>query len=583
MRLPAAAAAVLSAFLLQASFPPLARADAAWFALVPLLAALHRAAPRDGFRLGWGTGFLFWLGSLAWLWRLVDNGGPLPLVLLGHVALAAYLALYTGLFGMAVAWLRGGGRLDGRPWGRFWASLLLEPLLWTGAEHLRGVLFTGFPWNGLGISQYRGTGLIQCASWGGVAVVSLLLMAVNGGIAALLEGFWQDVAARRRPPDRTAAGTPAGVRRVPRRLPLRSAELMTAVALTAACWLWGMERLRRVDETVSAAPRWRLVLVHPDAPSFFERDEEGLDVLSGDLLAYAELVAAFAPDLCIWPETTLPGPLPHDESTLALAAAAVAKTGAPLLAGGLEIEPGAERGWEWSAGARCYNAAFLFGTNGAIEAVYRKQHLVPFGEFIPLDKRLPWLTRLSPIGYSCSSGRESTVMAVRRPRPRQEAAPADVLRLSPLICFEDAFPYLSRRALAAGATLLVNLTNDAWFDGSCEPEQHLAQAVFRCVETGLPMVRSANRGVTCAIDAAGRVTRRLGSGRGAGTAGFLVDDVAVPPRPPGTFFTRHGKFLVPLPGTLLLVFVLARASASAIRRRQTVRHGGAAAKQDRIA
>lgn len=551
------AAALLCGLLLFSAFPPLSQTDAAWFALAPLLLALRHCSPRAGFRLGWLAGFVFWLASLAWLWRLIANDGPPALVLLGHGALAAYCALYMGLFGLATAWLWRGGRLDAHPWRRLTASLLLEPLLWVGAEHLRGTLLSGFPWNGLGVSQYRNSALIQCASWGGVAAVSALLVAVNGGIAAMLERTWEDLVLRRR---LGQAATPP--RRVFR---LRSVELMAAMILAVACWLWGFERVRGQARRAAAAPRWRLALIHPDAPSIFERDDAGQALLAKALLDHTALAAATAPDLCVWPETVLPGSLPYDPATQALASNAVALAGVPLLAGGMEIEPGP--GWEWQAGARYYNSAFLLGASGLPVATYRKQHLVPFGEFIPLESLFPWLTRLSPVGNSCTAGRASTIMAIA-PRGGEGArGAAPPLLLSPLICFEDIMPYLARRAVRAGATLLVNLTNDAWFDGSCEPEQHLAQAVFRCVENGVPMARCANSGVTCTIDAAGRIGRRIGSGNGSGQAGFICDEVAVASPAAPTLFRRHGHLLLALPGTLLLLTTLACAVGSRGKRR----------------
>ncbi|MDD5707405.1 MAG: apolipoprotein N-acyltransferase [Kiritimatiellae bacterium] len=552
-------AALASGLMLYSAFPPVAQTDAAWFALAPLLLALRRASPRAGFRLGWLTGFVFWLGSLSWIWKLIGNGGPWALVLLGHAALAAYCALYLGLFGMLSAWLWRDGRLNGAPWRRLGVVLLWQPLLWAGLEYLRGEALTGFPWNALGVSQYRNLALIQLAAWGGAGAVSLLLMAVNGGIAAMVQRTWDDlnVRRRRRPltgdvPDAPADTSPTPPTRV---FMLRSVELLLAMLTVAGCCLWGIKRLQAVERESAGAPRLRLALIHPDAPSIFERNDAGLEQLSADLLAYTELAAAAKPDLCIWPETTLPGAIPLDASTLALASNAVARACAPLLAGGVEIEPGP--GWEWQVGAHIYNAAFLFDRLGNPARSYRKQHLVPFGEYIPFDRYFPWLTRLSPIGYSCSPGTASTIMRIPAPGRAADAASL-MVPISPLICFEDTMPYLSRRAAHAGARLLINLTNDAWFDGSCESEQHLAQAVFRCVENGLPMVRCANSGVTCTINAAGRINRRLGTGRGSGMAGFLYDELAVPDSLAPTLYRRYGDLLLGIPGAVLALALLAR-------------------------
>jgi apolipoprotein N-acyltransferase len=435
--------------------------------------------------------------------------------------------------------------MDRSPWLRLLVVIVVHPLLWVGTEQLRGTLLTGFAWNALGVSQYRNLALIQCASWGGMSAVSALLVAVNGGIALLLERTWVDLVVRRRlrPSGAPQAPQPCG-------FPIRTAELSFALLLCILCWFQGIDRVRAIDRRCAAAPRWRLALFHPEAPSFFERDEP--DALAGTLarlVDHAEIAGAARPDLCIWPETMLPGPPPYDAFTMELVSNATARSGAPLLAGGLEIEPGP--GWEWTDGARYYNSAFYFDAAGDLTAVYRKQHLVPFGEYIPGDRWLPGLGRLSPIGYSCSPGRASTIFTL----PSRHEPGRAPLRLSPLICFEDTLPYLARRAARAGADLLVNLTNDAWFDGSSEAEQHLAQAVFRCVETGLPMVRSSNSGVSAVILPNGRVTRRLGHGDGTGMPGLIFDETGIDARPEPTIFQKHGSVILSFPGTLLLIII----------------------------
>lgn len=221
-RFSAPLAAVLSGVILWAAFPPLAQEDAAWFALVPLLLLLRRATPGRGFKLGWLAGVVFWLGNLGWLWRLIENGGPPILVILGHGALAAYCALYTGLFGALAAWLWRGRRLRVAAWGRVALAVVAVPLAWVVCEGLRGMLFTGFAWNGLGVSQYKNLALIQVASWGGVGAVSALLVAVNMAVALMLERVWFDIVMRH------ARELPAYWREE-RRLPLRTVELTLAL------------------------------------------------------------------------------------------------------------------------------------------------------------------------------------------------------------------------------------------------------------------------------------------------------------------------------------------------------------------
>ena len=171
---------------------------------------------------------------------------------------------------------------------------------------------------------------------------------------------------------------------------------------------------------------------------------------------------------------------------------------------------------------------------------------------------MPWLERLSPVGFSCRPGRESTILRIAQ-RQRGEKPTTEVLAFSPLICFEDTVAPLARRAVRGGAQMLVNLTNDAWFNGSIEPEQHLAQAVFRCVENGVPMVRAANTGVSGMITPVGLRQVLTSAGRTSNFAGMLPCVVSVPRQALPTHYTRWGDWTLgrPAAGFLLVVLLLA--------------------------
>lgn len=545
-------AAILSGLLLALAFPPLAQADTAFFALVPLLLALRGATPRRGFRLGYAAGLVFWLLDLAWLWRLKDNGGPLPLVAVGHIALAAYCALYTGLFGYGAALLRTAAnrRISPLPGGL--ATLLAEPLLWVGAEYIRGTFLSGFPWNPLAATQYRNPALLHAVSWGGAGLLSALIVAVNAGIAAFGHRLWRDIFR----PRFTAAPAPASARR----FQIRSAELTLALLATVCCWMQGVSALRASSKEARTAPLLRAALVHPDIPCIFEKNDDSVREANEALLRYTTFAGGAAPDLTLWPETSLPGYIPYDQASFDLVAAAVkALDRKPLLAGGVELRYGETEGPDGTRPYDIYNSAFLFGPGG-IRAIYRKQHLVPFGEFIPLETKIPFLKKLAPAGFSCTAGDGAGVFKVDPVSP-------DSLRIGSLICFEDAFPYLSRQASNAGADLLVTLANDAWFDGSCESEQHLAQAVLRCAENGRPMLRCTNRGVSAFIDRDGRILRRVGSGRGAGEPGFAVHGLHVPRGAAPTPYGRFGDWLLAIPAAVFAAAVFLAGQIGRLSRR----------------
>lgn len=200
---------------------------------------------------------------------------------------------------------------------------------------------------------------------------------------------------------------------------------------------------------------------------------------------------------------------------------ATAKT--DLLLGTLHFEP-----------PDAYNAALLISDGGARTQLYRKVHLVPFGEYVPGRRTIPLLARIvgDQVPDDFAFGKEYTVFQLSN----------DKARVAPLICFEDTIGELTREFVREGANLLVNVTNDGWFKRSAGSRQHLANAVFRCVETRLSMVRAANTGVTCFINEFGKITQTLVDETGSQfTEGVLTGQVSVPTQQVPTFYVRHGE------------------------------------------
>jgi apolipoprotein N-acyltransferase len=536
--------AVLTGVCHTAALPPFDQEECAWFALVPVILIARHSTPRAAAAWSGLAGLCFWVPGLSWLWQLVGNGGPLALVLLGQSLLAAWCAGFFALFGWASARLWQGGRAPGGA-GRLARVWLGEPLLWVAAEFLRGILLGGFPWNGIGVALAQNPALIQIAALGGILGVSALVVLANAAIASMIERTVAPVA-------RAWTGQPSEAR--PRRSLTPSLETLVPMVLILAVWVWGGRRLH-LNPTRPAADDWRVVLVQPNTPSIFSITEAIIDTQRAVLADLTRLAAGVRPDLVVWPETAVNGAVPIEAAVMKLAADAAAEAGAPLLTGTVEVEaldrPGGSRQ------IRYYNAAWLFATNGLPIGRYRKQHLVPFGEFIPGDAWIPLLARLAPTGFSCTPGRESSVLRIGR----RDGRPGE-LAFSVLICFEDLFSRLSRRAVRRGARALINISNDAWFDGSIEPEHHMRQAVFRAVENGVPLLRCGNTGVTCAVDPFGRVTRF--------DSMFALSDERVPffwpasiasAERPRTPYTRFGDFPLATAAMLaLLLAVLARPS-----------------------
>lgn len=498
---PAAVAAALSAVLLTVAFPPFGEVASIAVALAPLLVVARLSSSRKSAWTWFGGGFAFWFATLAWMPAICKNNGPWPLVVLGWLGLASLCAGYFAIFG----WL------DSLAWRRFgrW-GLAFEPVLWAGVEWLRGWLFTGFAWNFLGTALVQVPDFLAPARFGGVYLVSALVVMVNGVFATLL---CRVLAQMRRE-------TPQG-RRWTRSL--ETALPLAVVLLVAWC-------ARQAPDDMPQVPM-RTALVQRNAPCLFNsgRDRENPFVAYGRLM---EMAAPAKPHLVVWGESGMAefGRLGSDEAWRVAEVFSRRTGGASLLAGG-DYQVFA------NGGRRVYNGAGLYtvsGSNVTLQ-VYCKQHLVPFGEYIPFDKWITTLQKLSPIGVSLHPG-EAKVLDV----------PVDggVVKVAPLICFEDTVPSLSRNGAKLGAQAIVLITNDSWFSDSCEAEQHAAQAVLRAVETGLPVIRVGNSGVTGVIEESGRAHWLTdGSSRPLVDApGCQLETVKVRTGPRLTPYTRFGDW-----------------------------------------
>ncbi len=541
LRLPAwlpgwrTAAAVASGLLLAAAFPPFEAAGLAWVALVPLLLALIGVSPREGARLGWIAGLTFWVIGLGWMLRLLETSpAPFLLVLLGWGLLVAYCAAYVAAFGLIFAWL---AATIGTT--RFWQTLLLMGLAtatWVGGEYARGILGGGFPWNGLGVSQFRNLGLIQCAAWGGVAAVSAVLVLANAGIAFTVRRYLPG-------PGRQAYRP--------------HIELFAGLLATLLCYRFGFTSMR---EYAALPTTLEIAAVQPAIAQMKKWDEGESQRILARLRTLTDEAAEAEPkpDLIVWPETATPDCVTVEGESQALVKD-MARHGVPLLVGTMDvIDNGRDD-------LLCYNAAILFDAHGRPAGRYDKQHLVPFGEYVPLSGLIPALAKLAPMGWNCSAGHSSTVLEVGKPP----------VPFSCLICFEDILPDLARTAVRKGARLLINQSNDAWFDRTGGPLQHASHSVFRAVENRVSLVRVTNSGITCLIEPNGALEEETANAWGL-TPGPLVRrlSVGVPgPEWKPTFYTRHGDlpFAVPCAGIAALGFVLALA---ACRREKGGRVGG---------
>ena len=240
-------------------------------------------------------------------------------------------------------------------------------------------------------------------------------------------------------------------------------------------------------------------------------------------LSTPALGASVRPDLLVWPESSMPGPVLQDELSHRFVVDFSASARTDLLLGTIDLDETGD-----------YNAALLVSDGGERIQIYRKVHLVPFGEYVPGRHTIPLLARVvgDQVPGDFAFGKEHTVFHLTN----------DKARVAPLICFEDTIGDLTRQFVLGGANLLANVTNDGWFLRSAGSQQHVANAVFRCVETRLPMVRAANTGVTCFVNEFGRITQILVDEHGRQfTDGVLTGEVSIPIGHEMTFYVRHGE------------------------------------------
>lgn len=444
--------AVLMGIALTLAQPPVSAwpmLAVGWSVLLWLLDGTESA--RAAARLGWFAGSGFFLSGVSWVGEafLVEAGRVwwyLPLMPLAVAALGCGLALFWALGFWVARRLPGGG----------WRRAVALGLAMLTVETLRGTILTGFPW--------------ALQSYGWVETPVMQLAAVMG--APALGGLTIAVAA--------LLGTGA-----------RAAAI--AALLILAAWGFGTARLATPAE---GDPGPTVRLVQPNIDQFDRWAPENLVPIFDTLVALtAEPSAAPAADpprIVIWPEVAVTFLLDRSPEAIDIATGALPE-GAVLAAGSVRAEPATPR-------ARYFNSLLFFDSDGTPLETYDKRVLTPFGEYVPYA----WILERLGIGTLGEGLSGFTPGTVPGPFSLPGLPPVAVL-----ICYEIIFPGLTRRT-AAGADWIIQSTNDAWFGESFGPHQHLAKARVRAIETGLPVARAANTGISAMIDPRGRMPDSLG-------------------------------------------------------------------------
>ena len=443
--------ASLSGALLTLSFPRVGNAAVAWVALVPLLVAVCRATRWQTGWLGFLAGAIHFSGTIYWIPAvLVDFGGLPPLVAwMVHALLVSFLALFPALFSLAMGDLV----------SRFGVvGLALAPAVWVTTELGRIYLFTGFPWVLLGYSQVPFLAVAQAASVVGVLGVSALVVMGNATIAYMMVSETR----------------------------LRRVSIVTIVVLAVGVLGFGEWRLRR-SELLEAGTRLRVAALQGNVVQEDKWDPGKSDAILSNYVRQTQTAAQAGADLIIWPEAATPFPLARDPRGEIIRELA-RQTQTHLLVGTTDIETEDQ--------TRFYNAAYMLGPTGETSGIYRKQHLVPFGEYVPLRRALFFVSPLVETVAGFTAGTES------------QALPLGERFVSTAICYEIIYPALVRDLVLAGTDLLTTMTNDAWYGRTAAPYQHFQQARMRAIEQGRYLVRAANTGISGVIDPYGRVLAR---------------------------------------------------------------------------
>lgn len=481
----AALAAVCAGVMATVAMPPFL--GTGWLILpsLVLLFSLLRGAEHPA-RLGWLFGIAHQATLLHWLF-LLGPEAPIASRVLVPVA-AGSAILYVSLYYLLFGWLVGRA-------SRLGVGLLAAPLLWAGVEALRTAGELGFPWclSGLAFLQ---TPLYPLAAAGGEPVLGVGAAFVAAALAALV-----DLRAGR--DGRTIAAAVA----------------LGLSALALWGWLGTAGRLPAGDVSRAAV---RTAVVQADVAL---RDKWATGRLDSTLVPYTELTeraVADGAEFVVWAETAVPAYLLYDARLLNWVRGLADSNNVHLFTGfpDANLAPDGRR--------LRTNASGLFGPQGYLLDRYHKHQLLPFGERVPFQSLLPILGKLDFGQAEWHAGDLPHPISV-------PVAPRKGLRFGALICFESIFGSLGRHAVAEGADVLVNITNDGWFGHTAGPVQHAAMARMRAAECGVPMVRCANNGISFVTDDRGRVRERLGLGE----RGVLLADLV--PGPGGTSYVRHGR------------------------------------------
>jgi apolipoprotein N-acyltransferase len=504
--------AALTALLLLASFPPFSLSFFAWVALAPLLYLMtHAIGSWRSFLLGWFAGVVFTFFAENWIAHSMTAFGGFLTVVAYLVAFlfASILAIFPGLFALTMMHFT-------RRFGAL--GLVLAPFVWVATEWLRSVV-TGVTWNQLGISQVRYFAVAKLAQYGGALLISWEVAAASTLIVLFIRYRDQNV--------RRLAAIVIFCMLLPALFPGAGTEFGEPSARTTA---------------QSGFPV-RVLGVQPHIPlgatDLDQTNARGIEALRS--LTLDGVRDGGQPDLIVWAESPLALMVENDALTKERVVGIAREAGAQIIANTIT------RAGDWYFNSVHVVDANVGGASNPQYKRYDKVRLVPFGEYVPWRALLG---RFVPtIVGDFTPGREAVVNTIRVEAERQGTAAVGTaatpqfqierstrfVREGAFICYEAAYPNLVRQFVNNGASLLINVSNDAWFGETAGPEQHLEHTIMRAIENNRDIVRVTNSGISALITADGRVVDQMP--RGVAATRTWQATVRSSNR---TFYTRHG-------------------------------------------
>jgi len=525
--------AIFAGLVMASAFPKIGLAGMAWIGPGLLLASAVGRTGGESFRIGYVGGLAYYLAGLYWLLAIPYRWHGIPLgPAAGWVALSAYLALYPALWvcliSRSISKLQRARKTEDQTVRKepddtralfagilpaTWAGRALWALsgaaVWVALEMVVTRLFSGFPWDLLGVSQYQMLPLIQIVSFTGVYGISFLLVWVS------LSLFSAVVMLLQRPNLRS----------------IWLAEIFIPILVVAVIFNLG---LRHIRQPQTPSRKLNVTFVQPSIPQTLIWDPAQDDERFRRLIQLSEQALTNKTDLMLWPEAGIPKLLRYDKDIFEAVTGLARKHHVWLMVGSDDLEPRLNS--TKPNDVEYYISSFLIDPEGRLVNGYKKRNLVIFGEYVPLVRWLPFLKFFSPIPGGFTPGDRLVPFELSDLK----------VKTSPLICFEDVFPLLVRECAEPDTDFLVNMTNDGWFGESAAPWQHATSAFFRAVENRLPLLRCTNTGLTCWVDAQGRLRQicrdQTGTIYGAGIMTAEIPLLAAGETRRRTFYNLHGDW-----------------------------------------